>query len=224
MGGQVVIIDVSQSVENEHPQALDCLNVNGFFKKNIGRNTVQVKQFFDFVVNRTLPIVGDKSFAPGQEEDAFVALLEAAELEVIDEFEEEVFVKTWIPSTLEQIGDRAALEREVDKRDRGEELLYGRLIADEGKEGDLEDGDEIEEANGPRKAANKNGDKEASPDEGEDDEEDEEDDDDEDGDEGKGDGHKPEGMSKAEWKAKVKEEKRQKREDKVPKATKKKFR
>merc|ERR1719265_535923 len=140
--GQVVIIDVSQSVENEHPQALDflkrdCVNVNGFFKKNIGRNTVQVKHFFDFVVNRTLPVVGDKRFAPGQEEEAFV--------------------KTWIPSTLEQIGDRAALEREMEKRDRGEELLYGRLIADEGKAGDEEDADEIEEANGPRKAANKDG-------------------------------------------------------------------
>merc|ERR1712232_1166825 len=153
--GQVVIIDVSQSVENEHPQALDflkrdCVNVNGFFKKAIGRNPVQVKKFFDFVVNRTLPVVGDKSFAPGQEEDAFVALLEAAELEVIDEFEEEVFVKTWIPSTLEQIGDRAALEREMDKRDRGEELLYGRLIADDQKgSGEAEADEDKAEADKP---------------------------------------------------------------------------
>merc|ERR1711862_393057 len=44
--GKLVIIDVSQSVESEHPQALDflkrdCVNVNNFFGRQMGRNTHQ---------------------------------------------------------------------------------------------------------------------------------------------------------------------------------------
>eukprot|EP00929_Paragymnodinium_shiwhaense_P040298 TRINITY_DN21055_c0_g2_i1.p1 TRINITY_DN21055_c0_g2~~TRINITY_DN21055_c0_g2_i1.p1 ORF type:complete len:556 (-),score=209.88 TRINITY_DN21055_c0_g2_i1:153-1820(-) len=232
--GEVVIIDVSQSVENEHPQALDflkrdCVNVSGFFKKLIARNTVQVKKLFDFCVNRALPSVAGKTFGPGQEEDAFVALLEEAESEVIDEFEEEVFVKTWIPSTLEQIGDRAAIERELDKRDRGEELLYGRLIADDNTQVAEEDAADIGAAKADAGACQneaaeaKTADEEEG-DEDDEDDEDEDDDDDEESKGAKGDGHKPEGMTKAEWKAKVKEDKRKAREEKVPKSTKKKYR
>lgn len=40
----------------------------------------------------------------------------------------------------------------------------------------------------------------------------------------KNNGRKPDGVDKAAWKQKIKEEKREKRKDKVPKALKKKYR
>merc|ERR1711915_898659 len=46
-----------------------------------------------------------------------------------EEIDEEVFMKTWIPSNLNQLADRATIERELDKRTRGEEVLYDRLLA-----------------------------------------------------------------------------------------------
>ena len=69
----MVIIDVSQSVENEHPQALDflkrdCVNVNSFFGKRMGRETISVKKLFAFVVIRQLPVVDGVNFAAGAED------------------------------------------------------------------------------------------------------------------------------------------------------------
>jgi RIO kinase 1 len=48
------IIDVSQSVDSEHPYALsflreDCMNINNFFKKQ-GINTLTSRELFNFVV------------------------------------------------------------------------------------------------------------------------------------------------------------------------------
>merc|ERR1712203_1284452 len=47
-----------------------------------------------------------------------------------DHVDEEVFMKTWIPSHLDQISDRGFIEKELDKRARGEKTLYERLLAD----------------------------------------------------------------------------------------------
>lgn len=57
-GGSVVIIDVSQSVEHEHPQAFeflrkDCTNVSLFFRKK-GVSTMTIKELFDFVTDRSI--------------------------------------------------------------------------------------------------------------------------------------------------------------------------
>merc|ERR1712151_1059138 len=80
--GEIVIIDVSQSVENDHPQSLeflkrDCVNVNNFFSKMMGCAAVPVKRLFDFIVTRTLPTIGDRSFGHGQDGEALDALLES---------------------------------------------------------------------------------------------------------------------------------------------------
>ncbi|CAK0807980.1 unnamed protein product [Prorocentrum cordatum] len=78
--GDLYIIDVSQSVECDHPHALDflkrdCVNVNNFFSKRTGCHPVSVKRLFDFVVTKELP-----GAAPGPEceAEAFEALLDAA--------------------------------------------------------------------------------------------------------------------------------------------------
>ena len=52
------MIDVSQSVEHDHPHALeflrkDCTNINAFFQKN-GVCTMTLKELFDFVVDPTI--------------------------------------------------------------------------------------------------------------------------------------------------------------------------
>ena len=49
---------MSQSVEHDHPHALeflrkDCTNVNAFFQKN-GVCTMTLKELFDFVVDPTI--------------------------------------------------------------------------------------------------------------------------------------------------------------------------
>ena len=54
------IIDVSQSVEHDHPFALDflrfdCRNVNAFFKKQ-GVSVPSVREIFEFVVDMSVDL------------------------------------------------------------------------------------------------------------------------------------------------------------------------
>lgn len=56
--GEIFIIDVSQSVEHDHPHALeflrkDCTNITDFFKKR-DVATMTIKQLFDFVTDPTI--------------------------------------------------------------------------------------------------------------------------------------------------------------------------
>jgi len=188
------------------------------------------------VVSKELPRPSDDAPRPSSDVEAFKALMKATDEGKYDgeDIDDEVFIQTWIPSNLNQVNDTRYLERELEKKRRGEKVLYERLFADgpEDAENDEEQEEEDEEAEEetekkvekPRQrgpADKDNGDKD-----GTDDEEDAEDEDDEDDEEDGevNDGHKPEGMDKAAWKQKVKEEKREKRKEKVPKALKKKFR
>lgn len=52
---EVYVIDVSQSVEHDHPMALeflrrDCANINDFFKKK-GLKVLSIHQIFDFITS-----------------------------------------------------------------------------------------------------------------------------------------------------------------------------
>ncbi|GAB2240937.1 hypothetical protein Droror1_Dr00021455 [Drosera rotundifolia] len=58
--GHLYIIDVSQSVDLDHPHALDflredCLHVSDFFKKN-GVGVMTIRELFDFVVDPTITV------------------------------------------------------------------------------------------------------------------------------------------------------------------------
>lgn len=217
--GELVIIDVSQSVERDHPQALDflkrdCVNVNNFFGKRIERDTVPAKRLFEFVVAPTVN-VGDQVFEPGMDEQALDAFLNADVCKQ-EQDDEEIWVNTWIPSNLSQFTDRAELEREIEKHKRGDEVLYARLLVEPCRGKHLTDEQclpqpelaESAEFTNPPEADGEDKSEESQ-----------------DGSEGEPvfDGHKPEGMSKQEWKAKVKEQNREKRKEKVPKHVKKKF-
>jgi len=242
--GKAVIIDVSQSTEGDHPQSLDflkrdCVNVNNFFKKLMARPPVPVKRLFDFVVTKDLPRNhGNGSFSPEEDAAALEELLaDTAEGNGDDDEGDEVFVQTWIPSHLDQISDRNTIEREIARRDRGEEMLYSRLLADPSTAEALADSEAeapdaaeaLEKPEGAERPATEGG-REAAPEAEQEDEKSDgsssssDGESGEDGERQKGDGHRPEGVDKHQWKAQIKEERRKKREDKCPKALKKKFR
>src|SRR5690606_10531768 len=61
--GQIYIIDVSQSVEHDHPHALeflrkDCFNVTDFFYKKGLTTVMTTKELFEYVTN---PNITDKN-------------------------------------------------------------------------------------------------------------------------------------------------------------------
>ena len=65
-GGEVVIIDVSQSVEHDHPRASeflrkDCQNVNDFFGRTVATpiDPLTTRALFDFVTGETAPFATD---------------------------------------------------------------------------------------------------------------------------------------------------------------------
>merc|ERR1712194_59726 len=240
-----VIIDVSQSVENDHPQALDflkrdCLNVNNFFAKRMQRRPIAVRRFFDFVATRELANIPNLHLE-GPLDDLIAQSVTAPE-----DDDDEVFVQTWIPSRLDQVSDRATMEKEMERRDKGDDMLYARLLAegigssiktaaeglDEGNEDAESEEVESDEPQQEKKGKKQQKDsKQPSRKEKKVEQEGEEGSDTESSDSGSDDegegphvnGRKPEGMDKKDWKAQVKEERRTKRETKIPKALKKKY-
>ena len=200
------VIDVSQSVEQDHPHALDflkrdCVNVNRFFSSR-GARIVGLQKLFAWI------LAGESK--DSLEDDTLMA-------ESLDQFDDdssetdddEVFMGTFIPSTLNQVGDLAKLEEELTKRSRGERSLCERLLAP--KLNDDEEDDEVDDDSDDQ-------DDESSEDTDASDHSDASDD--------KNVVNRadviPEGMSKAEWKKKVKEENREKRKIKIPKKERKK--
>lgn len=105
--GDIVIIDVSQSVEDDHPMALDflrrdCANVNDFFRRSGVVAVLGVRELFDFVSGED---VGDTK---EKQESALTFLLEAAgsrtpkALNVMQQ-DDEVFMQSYIPRTLQEV-------------------------------------------------------------------------------------------------------------------------
>jgi RIO kinase 1 len=125
------LIDVSQSVEHDHPRSLEFLrmdvkNVTNFFKKK-GVDTLFERVVFGFVT----AMEGSKTI-----DDCIKALEDIyAEREKLSheerqrmEMEDEVFRQEYIPQTLEQVYD---VERDAEKYGKGEgdELIYQALLA-----------------------------------------------------------------------------------------------
>jgi len=226
--GKLTIIDVSQSVEIDHPHALDflkrdCVNVNNFFAKRMEGAAIPVKRFFDYVVTRHLPRPdGNGAFGIDEPAEALEVLLASTEDGDAGDADDEIFVQTWIPSNLDQITDRQFIERDIDRRNDGEEVLYERLLVPAAKgptksteQVGTDDAEEAAEEIPKDQAGEGSGSasEDHSGSEGKDED-----------DKGKeNDGHIPEGMDKHTWKQMVKEQKREKRKDKIPKATKKRY-
>jgi RIO kinase 1 len=131
---RLYIIDVSQSVEHDHPRSLEFLrmdikNVSDFFRrKNV--EVISEQTVFGFITSHDTA-VSDPALSealeklyqerPAEKEN------EAAEAE--QEIENEVFRKQYIPQTLEQVYD---FERDAEKVGRGhiDDLVYRNLLAD----------------------------------------------------------------------------------------------
>ncbi|RSM13524.1 hypothetical protein CDV31_005822 [Fusarium ambrosium] len=131
---KLYIIDVSQSVEPDHPRSLEFLrmdikNVGDFFRRK-GVDTLADRAIFNFI---TAP---EGAVEEPAMSEAIEKLYEtrpdatsddhAAQLEV----DNEVFRNQYIPQTLEQVYD---IEKDAQKVNQGEgnDLVYSNLLADQ---------------------------------------------------------------------------------------------
>ncbi len=120
----VFVIDVSQSVEREHPHALDflrqdCTNVLHYFRQR-GVKTLNLQQFFDYVTDSN--IAGTEQWLEMAHAQSQLAMDELC-TEMIQEeahknalTEEAVFRNTFIPRSIEEVRN---VERLVENRERG---------------------------------------------------------------------------------------------------------
>jgi RIO kinase 1 len=126
--GQCYVIDVSQSVEHDHPHALeflrkDCSNITDFFGKK-GVCVLSLRQLFDFVTD---PTISDENIDLYLEKVLSIASemvkIGVSEGEKVDE---EVFKHSYIPRTLNEVVD---VERDLCHADEGrtDEILYKTL-------------------------------------------------------------------------------------------------
>lgn len=137
---QVYVIDVSQSVETDHPSALDFLRkdsscVNDYFRK-VGRLEVMTtRQLFEFI---TSPLADDSEEAELACLDAIMHHVEEAsarlttqskeerrETEQQEQVDEAVFMSSFLPRSLNQVA-----EYEIQKLQDGEvEETYAHAVA-----------------------------------------------------------------------------------------------
>ncbi|XWW97562.1 hypothetical protein V2A60_005546 [Cordyceps javanica] len=218
---QLYIIDVSQSVEPDHPRSLEFLrmdikNVGDFFRRK-GVDTLADRAIFNFIT------AGDGATEESAMAEAIEKLYEtnvtaededhAAQIEV----DNEVFRNQYIPQTLEQVYD---IEKDAAKvhMGQGKDLVYSNLLAeqvvkdggDDGAEADIS-GSQNADSDGSGEGASLHSDE----------------DDDDDGDESRFEKGTPRGRrfedkdEKRLHKQAVKEAKREKRKEKIPKHVKK---
>lgn len=109
---ELVVIDVSQSVEHDHPMSLeflrrDCINVNDFFNKN-DICILTTKYLFDFITDIKLSLSSDKDMIESHiltlvKESEVVRSTDDPEAKMIHELDEKVFEQIYIPRTLSEI-------------------------------------------------------------------------------------------------------------------------
>ena len=127
--GQLYIIDVSQSVEHDHPQALeflrkDCSNVTEFFRRK-DVSVMTVKELFDFVTDLSLT------------DDQVDEYLKKIEVKTVnrepgglqhaeDEVAEAVFKQIFIPRSLQEV---VKFEEDFHKMSIGEgqDIVYSTV-------------------------------------------------------------------------------------------------
>ena len=236
---KLYIIDVSQSVEHDHPRALDflrmdCTNVTDFFKK-LGLSPMTARQLFTFVTIPNLPDDRVDDYL-----DAIQTMNDSGgDLSTAQQIDDEVFMRAFIPRTLEEVVD---YERDVDALGDGDtsNIFYQDIMGMgdlglEPKEGG-EVGGEEEEGGGKKgdggDGGDAGGDGGTGGDAGGDGDGDDAGGDGDAGDNGDNEDEEYVGkmvldpelqktMSKKEWKKLVKEFNRERRQNKIPKKVKK---
>lgn len=132
------IIDVSQSVEHDHPKSLEFLrmdikNVSGFFRRR-GVDTLSERTLFGFITSvqgSVDPLAMANALEKLYEERLDEDNEDAADVEV----DNEVFRNQYIPQTLEQVYD---IERDIEQVGKGgqDNLIYRDLLAQKLASGD----------------------------------------------------------------------------------------
>ncbi|KAI1422825.1 RIO1 family-domain-containing protein [Xylaria sp. FL1777] len=132
---QLYVIDVSQSVEHDHPRSLEFLrmdikNTGDFFRRQ-GVDTLADRVVFNFIITP-----GGAVEEPDLKESIEQLYTSRAESAADDktvaerEVDNEVFRQQYIPQTLEQVYD---IEKDAERIGHGEgdKLVYRNLIADQ---------------------------------------------------------------------------------------------
>ncbi|KAL1536012.1 non-specific serine/threonine protein kinase [Salvia divinorum] len=221
--GHLYIIDVSQSVDLDHPHALDflredCIHVSDFFKKH-GVAVMTIRELFDFIVD---PTIADDLIDSYLEEVQKKILARGDEMSAEEEIADLVFVQTYIPKTLDDVKHvEEDVQRIISGKDIGE--MYYQTITGLKSALSLNNSSQVEsgqqQCNGELETEGLvDGESEAEMEESEGDSDSEDDSFSDD------DKQTPAERKSArkENKKKVKEEKRELRKNKVPKAIKKK--
>jgi RIO kinase 1 len=125
--GKLVIIDVSQSVEHDHPHALeflrkDCTNISEYFRKK-QVSTMTVKELFEFITN---PTIKEENMEDCLEKiSEKISNRDIEELTEQEKVEEEVFKQAYIPKTLTDVYD---VERDIfEKKSEKKDLIYQNI-------------------------------------------------------------------------------------------------
>jgi RIO kinase 1 len=136
---QIFVIDVSQSVENTHPSALDFLrkdasNVNDYFSKMANLNVMTTRQLFEFT---TTPMNGgDEEEMESLERfmvevEQYNSKLSESSAQEVREYarkeasDEAVFMSSFLPRSLNQVA-----EYDIHKLEKGDvEETYAHAVA-----------------------------------------------------------------------------------------------
>ncbi|GAB1319882.1 Serine/threonine-protein kinase rio1 [Madurella fahalii] len=124
------IIDVSQSVEHSHPQALNFLrmdikNVGDFFRRQ-GVDTLPDRTIFNFITNPEGPMEEPAlSQAIKHLYETRAAVADTDEAAAAAEVDTEVFRKQWIPQTLQEVYDLEMANEAMDAD------VYRNMIAND---------------------------------------------------------------------------------------------
>ncbi|PHH68814.1 hypothetical protein CDD82_256 [Ophiocordyceps australis] len=130
------IIDVSQSVEPDHPRSseflrMDIKNIGDFFRRK-GVETPTDRVIFDFVTSANGPVDQPQVHAAIDElfQDLYQGAADDDEAAASRQVDNEVFRHQYIPQNLDQVYD---IEKDTQKVTRGEgaDLVYRNLLADQ---------------------------------------------------------------------------------------------
>ncbi|KAI1261859.1 Serine/threonine-protein kinase Rio1 [Xylariaceae sp. FL1019] len=132
---RLYIIDVSQSVEHDHPRSLEFLrmdikNTGDYFRRQ-GVDTLSDRVVFDFITSPQGPV--EEPDLQEAIEKLYNTRAETAnddKAKAEQEVDNEVFRQQYIPQTLEQVYD---IEQDAERIGHGEgdKLVYRNLLADQ---------------------------------------------------------------------------------------------
>ena len=106
---QLYVIDVSQSVEQAHPNALeflrmDCRNVTDYFSKRYAlKSFLSMQQLFNYITDPTITDANEQVYLDKMIEQAQNQPTNST----TDEVDERVFERIFIPQTLDEISESA---------------------------------------------------------------------------------------------------------------------